>query len=144
MKLITENGQPTDPLDNLADEAAGLDGPAPGAEQASGAPPELTNTQIVAMALEMIRDTLCAVAKVLSPKKTLDQAAIVAVADAIGPVLDKYGIKLQAVLGDYMLELRAAFVTVPIMLAAWTELREEIRAMKAKPVETAETAPTAP
>ena len=139
MNVIKMNEGQRDPLDDLAAEAAGLN-PPPGGEgdQAGPAPPPaLTNAQIVAMALEMIRDTLCAVAKVVSPKKTLDDTAVKAIGDAIGPVLDKYGVKLSVVLGDFMLELRAASVTVPILLAAWSELREEVRAMKAKPVEAA-------
>ena len=140
MKLIkNDQDGANDPLDALAAEAAGLDAPPAGEAGPAGPapPPELSNAQIVAMALEMIRDTLCAFAKVMSPKKTLDEAAVKAVAEAIGPVLDKYGVKLSDVLGDFMLELRAAFVTVPIMLAAFTELREEMRAMKAKPVDQA-------
>ena len=84
------------------------------------------------MAGAIIRDTLCTVAKVSSPKKTLSDAALAPVADAIGAVLDKYGVNLGAMAGDWIIEIRAAFVTVPLIIAARAALMSEIAAMKAE------------
>lgn len=136
-----EAGRAADPLDQLAGEAQALqDGIDQAANDNHGPadatrPAELTNAQCLAMALQMIRETLCAIAKVTSPKHTLDDSTIQTVSDAVAPVLDKHGINLAAVAGDYMIELRAVVVTVPIILAARAALVEEIRAKHAKPVE---------
>ncbi len=135
MKIINMDGSPMDPLDALANDAAGIDttGLPPGPDEAVS-PAELTNCQCLVMALQMIRETLCAIAKVTSPKHSFDDATIQTVADAVAPVLDKHGINLAAVAGDWMIELRAVVVTVPIILAARVALLEEMRAMKAKPI----------
>ena len=144
MKVITENGKTvTDPLDVLAREAEGVDtSGAPPEQPGQAQPAELSNAQCLAMCLQMIRETLCGIAKVTSPKHTLDDATIQTVADAVAPVLDKHGINLAAVAGDYMIELRAVVVTVPIILAARAALVDEMRSMKAKPIEP-EPAPAA-
>lgn len=116
--------------EELADQAAAAPGAPPPA-------PELTNAQCLAMGLQIVRETLCAVAKVTSPKSTLDDATIGTVADAVAPVLDKYGIQLQGIAGGYMVELRAAMVTVPVLLAFRSGLLDELRARNAKPVHQA-------
>lgn len=133
---MAETNKP-DPLDQLANEAATLEAHAipPGEQPGEAAPQQpLTNAQCLGMGLQMIRETLCAVAKVTSPKTTLDDATIQTVADSVGPVLDKHGINLAGVAGDYMIELRAVIVTVPIILAARAALMDEIRAKAAKPI----------
>lgn len=110
------------------------------AADAPGAPPpvpELTNAQCLAMGLQIVRETLCAVAKVTSPKQTLDDATIGTVAEAIAPVLDKHGIQLQGIAGGYMLELKAAMVAVPVLLAFRSALVDELRARNARPVHQA-------
>lgn len=150
MKVIERTDEPRDPLEQLAGEAealqAGIDqanqeAAGEGGAPAAAAPPVLTNAQCLAMGLQIVRETLCAVAKVSSPKRTLDDATITTVADAVAPVLEKYGINLQGMAGGYMLELRAAMVTVPVLLAFRAGLLDELRAMKAKPVDQASAAP---
>lgn len=151
MKVIRQGeGGPANPFEALAGEAAALDQPpgeggdgAPGEAQAGQAAPVLTNAQCVAMALQMVRETVCGLAKVRSPKTTLDDATINIVADAVAPVLDKYRINLQGAAGGYMVELKAAFTVGPILWLAWAELRNEVRSMQATPVQP-EQAPAAP
>lgn len=134
---------PADPLDALASEAQSLGGDAPEdgaqAEPAgeNAGPVPLTNAQCIAMALQTIREALCAIAKVKSPKQTMDDSTVQVCADAIGPVFDKYRINLAGVAGDYMIEFRAVATVVPIVLAASAALLDEIRAAKATPVEPA-------
>lgn len=138
-----------DPLDQLAGEAetlqssidqANADAPA----DQPAAPPSLTNAQCLGMGLQIVRETLCAVAKVTSPRRTLDDATIATVADAVAPVLDKHGIQLQGLAGGYMVELKAAMVTIPVLLAFRAALVDELRARHAKPVEPATAEPAAP
>lgn len=149
MKIIPmhpegEGAAPVDPLDDLAAQAQALDAAGapstPDAAPAEAAPPALTNAQCLMMAGQTVREALCAFAKVQSPKSTLDDGTLQTVADAIAPVLDKYGVNLASVAGDYMAELRAAIVTVPVILAARAGLIAEIAASKASKTE----APAAP
>lgn len=144
MKIIRASDAPAgrpDPLDDIAGEAqrmqgaAGADPEGQGGEGEAQAVPELTNTQCLQLGLEMVRDTACAVAGVSSLKRTMSAQAIQAIAEANGPLLDKYGISLSGAGAGYMVELRAAFVTVPVLIAAYLELRDEVRAMRAKPVD---------
>ncbi len=142
MKVITRNEPtdvqlraPADPLAALASEAKAMDGPAAGVTDAdvsdaqeAAKPPTLTNQQCILMAGQIVRDTLCALAKVESPRRTLDDATLGTVADAVAPVLDKHGIQLGTVGGDYMAEIRAAMVVVPVILATRAALRDELAA----------------
>ena len=123
-----------DPLDLLATLAASL-----GAETAAndsqagdGAakPADLTNTQCLAMAVEIVRETLCSFAKVQSPKTTMSNEVMAPVAEALGAVFDKYGISLSGVAGDYMTEIKAAIVAVPVLLSIRSGLQAEVAASK--------------
>lgn len=152
MKLIRHEDNPAtgagpaNPFEALAGEAAELDqadgGEGSGDQGGPGATPEPSNAEIITVGLELVRDTLCAFAKVSSPKRTLDKATIETLAGVWAPVCDKHGWRLSSMAGDYLPELRAGMVTAGVVVAAWGELREEMRAMKAKPVE-AESAPAA-
>lgn len=139
MVEVVKREGPADPLDVLAGEAEGLgaeqsdEGAAPGAAPGKAVP--LTNAQCLAMALQTIREALCSIAKVKSPRQTLDDETVQVCADAVGPVLDKYGINLAGVAGDYMIEFRAVATVLPIVFAFRSALVDEIRASKAKPVE---------
>lgn len=132
MTTIT-NTTPVDPLDMLADEAADLTSTITGDDAQPGAAPEaqapsLTNAQCLAMGWEIIRDTLCAVAKVSTPKTTLSAEAIGPMAEAQAAVLDKYGIDLASMSGNYMVEIKAAIVTLPVLLAFRVGLQGELAA----------------
>lgn len=124
-----------DQLDLLAIQAAseqvltGADGQ-PLATDA--APVEMTNAKCLLMAFEVMRETLCSFAKVTSPKQTMTNEIMEPVADAVGAVLDKYGISLSGVAGDFMTELKAAIVTVPVLLSIRAGLQTEIIAKKEK------------
>lgn len=123
-----------DQLDTLAAQADALDLPAPGAapggEGGEVAAPALTNAQCLSLGYEMARDTLCSFAKVHSPKSTLSNDVIKPMAEAQAAVLDKYGISLQSLGGDYMLEIKAAIVTVPVLLAFRAALVVEMQDLK--------------
>ena len=106
----------------------------PGEGDQAAAAPELTNAQVINMGLQMVRETLCGVANVTSPKRTLTDQTCEVIGEANGPLLDKWGISLSGMGGGYMVELKAAFVTLPILWAAWLALKEEMRAMRAKPI----------
>jgi hypothetical protein len=150
VKVIERTDEPRDPLEHLAGEAEALQAGIDQANQetmgegrapAAAAPPVLTNAQCIAMGLQMIRESVCGLAKVRSPKHTLDDATIEICAAAVAPVLDKYGIDLQKASGGYMVEIKAILTVGPILWAARAALIEEVRAMKAKPVDQASAAP---
>ena len=144
MKVITENGKTVgDPLDQLANDAAGIDttGLPPQPDQAQEQAP-MTNTQVIAACFELIREGLCTVAKVKSPRATASNEVLQPLADAWGAVCDKHRWNLAEMVGDYILEFKAVTLTIPVIMAARVALAEEIKAMKAKPVEV-EPAPAA-
>jgi hypothetical protein len=139
MKVIRQ-GEGPDPFADLASEAAALEQPAgqgeggePGGAQAGPAMP--TNAEVIAQALAVVRDTLSAFAKVQSIKRTMNDETCKVLADVWAPVCNKHGVNLANMAGDYLPELRAAMTTAGIVTVAWSELRDEMRAMKATPVQ---------
>lgn len=138
---VTSTGRIPDPLDLLAQKAAHqerMDGAENDAQnmEASGedeaSPGVMTNAQCFSMMLEMLRDVLCGFAKVESPKTTLSNDKIAPAAEALGAVADKYGFNLSSAAGDYMVEIKAALVVIPIVLAMRVGLLAEIAVDKAK------------
>ncbi|WP_341904034.1 hypothetical protein [Polaromonas sp. YR568] len=139
-----EGAAPASPLAALADQAQGLLQPPAetGGDTPEGevtAPGKMSNAQVLMMAVELVRDTLCTFAKVTSPKTTMANEVMQPVVDANAAVLDKYGVDLSKATGDYMTEIKAAMVTVPVLLAIRSGLSEELKAAKA----TTTTAPAA-
>lgn len=137
MKVITKEGPPpaASPLEALADQAQDLISPPADGEgdavTTDDAPaPRMSNAQVLMMAVELVRDTLCSFAKVNSPKTTMSNEVMQPVVDANAAVLDKYGIDLNSAAGDYMTEIKAALVTVPVLLAIRSGLQDELRAAK--------------
>ncbi len=114
-----------DALDAASNVTTGPDGEAQAQEK-----PALTNEQCLCMGYAMLRETLCSFAKVESPKATLSDDVIAPMAKAQAGVLEKYGINLQSIGGDYMVEIQAAIVTVPVLLAFRAGLQLEIRESK--------------
>lgn len=128
-----------DPLDLLARKAASQEAadnaenqPETGAPGEAPQDPGMSNAQCFAMILEMVRDVLCSVAKVESPKSTLSAEKIAPAAEALGAVADKYGLSLAGAAGNYMVEIKAALVVVPMLLAFRAGLVGEIKAEKAR------------
>lgn len=149
MKVIRQGEGAPDPFADLASEAAALEQPAgdaaggaPGEAQAG--PPMPTNAEVIAQALQLVRDTLSAFAKVQSIKRTMNDETCRTLADVWAPVCDKHGVNLAAMAGDYLPELRAIMTTAGIVTVAWSELRDEMRAMKATPVQPEQAAAPAP
>lgn len=147
---VTSTGGVADPLDTLArqaqaqenaDNADTLDGPTlPGEAEAV---PAMTNAQCFAMMLEMVRDVLCSFAKVESPKLTLSSEKIAPAADALGAVADKYGLSLASAAGNYMIEIKAGLIVIPLVLAFRAGLQKEIKDEQAKKKAIEPGAPTA-
>lgn len=139
MKVIRQGEGAPDPFDALAGEAAALEGAADQAggtgEAAQAGPAMPTNAEVIAQALALVRDTAGAFAKVNSLKRTLNDETCRTLADVWAPVCDKHGVNLAAMAGDYLPELRAIMTTAGIVTVAWSELREEMRAMNATPVQ---------
>lgn len=100
----------------------------------TGAPaeekPALSNEQCLSMGYAMLRETLCTFAKVKTPHATLSDDVIAPMAKAQAAVLEKYQINLQSIGGDYMVEIQAAIITVPIVLAFRAGLQTEIAESK--------------
>lgn len=139
MKIITNTPQPasTDPLEMLAREAEQVGADAdPAGEGGSPDEPQpiaaLTNGQVLTMAFELIRETMCIVAGVASPKTTLSTDKLAPLGDAWGAVCDKHGLMLADVVGDYMVELKALALTVPVVMAAKNALAAEVAQLKAR------------
>jgi hypothetical protein len=63
---------------------------------------------------------------------TLDDAKVQACADVLAPVADKYGLKLESLLGGP--EGAALMVAGPILWEAARQLHLELKAKRAKPV----------
>lgn len=126
-------------LDNLAGQADRLDqdqdGPGQGDQAGPAGPLPMGNAQALTMAFELIRDTVCTVARVKSPRQVLTGPAMAPLADAWAAVLDKHGVSLSSMVGDYLVEFRAIGLTVPLLLAAREAIREELAARNAKPIE---------
>lgn len=126
-----------DPLDLLANEAANNDAaagpPADGQAAGTDAAPavDMSNTQCLMMAFEVMRETLCSFAKLASPKQTMSNEIMQPVSEAIGAVLDKYGISLSGVAGDFMTEIKAAIVSVPVLLSIRAGVQAELRSKQA-------------
>lgn len=116
-------------LDDLAKQADNLNSQQPdpdNAQPGQAAPLPMTNAQALGAAFELVRETLCIVANVQSPRTTLATDKLQPIADAWGAVCDKRGISLVDMLGDYILELKALGMTVPLFLVAKAALAAEI------------------
>lgn len=140
------SGETLDQLVRQADRLdAGADLAGSAAPEAQAAPTGLSNADCLVMAGQIIRDTLCGIAQVQSPRITLADGTLKIIADACAPVLDKYGIKLNALMDQFGVEVRAAIVTVPIILAARRALLVELAAKAAPkpPADAAAPQPTA-
>lgn len=132
-------------LDDLAGEAAELDAAAGeaegGAQETALAMVEnqkLTNGQILAGALTAGRDVFCTFTGFESPRTSLADANVIALADAWAPVLDKHGIDLAQYMGDYALEVAALLITAKIAIEVRSGvLAEMAQREKAKKVEPA-------
>lgn len=128
MSALDQLAAQADAIGNQADQDEAFSS-APGA---APPPPVMTNGQVLLFALEMVRETLCTVAGVQSPRVTVSSDKLAPMADAWGAVCDKHGFDLSAMVGDYILELKAVTLSVPIILAARTALQAEIAAKDSK------------
>lgn len=117
---------------------ASPDGPTPDPSVLEPEPVKPTNAQVIGFFITTFRELACVMLDAKSPRETLNDAKIDEAAKAIGPVADKYGIDLNAWVGDYMPELNAAIVAGPILLVAWKGLESELsERRKAKAAEAA-------
>lgn len=126
--IVTKRGdEPVSELDRLAEQAEQLGADQVGADPgAAPAAQPLTNAQVLITAFELVRETLCTVAGVTSPRRTVSTEQLAPLAEAWGAVCDKHGLELSAMVGDYILEFKAIALTVPVILAARTALQAEL------------------
>lgn len=123
-------------LEALAFEAeamrstAGQDGPAQASQEQE--PQGLTNAQILGGAIAAARSVFCAVTKLESPARVIDDATAQRLGAAWGPVLDKHGINLGDTMGAYALEFTAAIVTFEVVMQVRTAVAAELAAKAAK------------
>lgn len=90
------------------------------------AAPPITNEQVIADVAALIRDVLCMVLNVNSPKTTLGDAQIKGLAAAWGKVATKYQIDLANLKGAYVLEVAAVAQTAIIGMAVYNGLGQEL------------------
>ena len=151
MKPKRDTPPPGDDFADLVGQAAQIDesndqAGAPGASSSSpGEPaaPALTNAQCLLMAAQLVRETVCTMAKVESPRRSANDETLAPLAEAWAAVLDKHGINLGQHMGEYALELRAAGMTAAVFVQVRAELRAELEAAQAKAKAQADPAPTA-
>lgn len=140
VKIVKPEGAPVSTLESLAGFAEDLEretaqGMGDGSEKEPEEAPRATSAQLIGGAIAAGRTVFCIVTKLESPKLILNDAAAQKLGAAWGPVLDKHGIDLNAYVGDFALEISAAFATVEIAMALRTAVQDEIRAKAAKPVQ---------
>ena len=125
-----------DQLANLADklEQDQLDDQEQETQSGPQEDPKATNAQLLGAAIAAGRTVFCLVTKLTSPDKILDDKTAQRLGGAWGPVLDKYGIDLNAYVGDYALEIGAAYLTFEIVQALRVAVQDEIRSKAAKPI----------
>lgn len=125
-------------LEALAAEAENLHADA-GQDQPQGQgqdqPQALTNAQILGGAIAAARSVFCAVTKLESPARIIDDSAAQRLGAAWGPVLDKHGINLGDTMGAYALEFAAIVVTLEIGMQVRAAVAAELAARNAKPIE---------
>lgn len=126
--------------DALAAESAAANNPvpaAPGGEVATTDGPKITNAQGCAMALQALREFLVNVLDVKSATATLADDKVAKAAEAIAPVLDKYGVNLGKLGGG--VEVSAIVVAGPILWAAFRATMAELAMKKPERLGKAET-----
>lgn len=117
--------------DSIGTEGEGSPKP-PGTDivVAEAGPP--TNEQLLAGALSAGRETFCLFTKFESPRVTLNDDVAKQLGNLWGPVLTKHGIDLNRYMGDYALEIAAAFGTFQIAAAVRSGVVAEMREREAK------------
>ena len=93
----------------------GLEGAAPQA-------PAITNAQAFAGAMGAAREAFCFFTKLQSPRVVLTDDKVAQLGALWGPVLDKHGINLGDMMGDYALEFAAIIGTISVV----GELRQAV------------------
>jgi len=123
-------------LASLADQAAALQGGAqpagqgaPGAAPMAAAPaPAVPNSKVFAQLLGAVRDTVCMVAGLEAPKRTLTDDKVDKLGDLWGGVFDHYGIQLADTMGKFGPVMAAAMASIPLLSDVVIETRKEIDA----------------
>lgn len=90
------------------------------------APAPIPNAPLVAQLVGAVRDTVCMVAGLEAPKRTLTDDKVEKLGEIWGGVLDHYGIQLSDKMGTYGPILAAALATIPLVSETVIETRKEI------------------
>jgi hypothetical protein len=130
---------PVDPgLASLAAQASALQataqpagqGAAPGAAPAGAEAPQpaIPNSAVVAQILGAVRDTVCMLAGLEAPKRTLTDEKVDKLGAIWGAVFDHYGVSLSDTMGKFGPVMAAAMASVPLLTDVVIETRKEIEA----------------
>lgn len=99
-------------------------------EQAQAGP---SNAVLVAQMIGAVRDTVCMVAGLEAPARTLTDDKADKLGEIWGGVLDHYGIKLSDLAGRYGVIIAATIATFPLVRDTVIETRKEIALKDARP-----------
>jgi hypothetical protein len=140
---MTDEKKPApDDLENrqftaIGGDSTSQDGPQAGPDDAAQKP-QASNAQILAGALAAGREVFCLVTDLQSPRRTMSDEALSQWAQAVAPALEKHGIDLGAVIGDFGPEIAAVVSTVILANAVRLGAVAELAAKKQAPTAEAE------
>jgi hypothetical protein len=124
-------------LDSIANEADQMQlegqGGAPGAEPIPPAPAGPTNAEVCAGVFKSIRETVCMLASLETPRAAFDDAKCDQLGEIWGGCADHYGINLSDRMGKFGPLIAAAFASIAIVAPGVSEVRREIAAKDSKP-----------
>lgn len=150
--MSAPQAKPTDPLEALASEADSMTEDTPLGEGVTDADvaahagqvvPVQSNAELLAGAIGLVRDTVTQLAGVRSIQHTLNPDVVAHLGQVWGAVCDRYGIRLQAYMGNHAELIAATLTTLAIGRSVLVEYRAE-QAAKAKATPEPTPAPPPP
>jgi hypothetical protein len=128
---MTDEKKPApDDLENRQFTAIGGDSTSQAGPDDAAQKLQASNAQILAGALAAGREVFCLVTELQSPRRTMSDEALSQWAQAVAPALEKHGIDLGAVIGDFGPEIAAVVSTVILANAVRLGAVEELAAKK--------------
>lgn len=132
--IMGELPRPASPLAALADQVeqetsqalADATDADVGGIPAEAPAPAIPNAQVFAQLVGAVRDTVCMVAGLEAPKRTLTDDKVTKLGEIWGGVFDHYGIRLSDKMGTYGPIVAAALATIPLVADTVLETRKEI------------------
>lgn len=128
--MTDEKKPPPDDLENRQFTAIGGDSSSQAGPDEAAQKLQASNAQILAGALAAGREVFCLVTDLQSPRRTMSDEALSNWAQAVAPALEKHGIDLGAVIGDFGPEIAAVVSTVILANAVRLGAVAELAAKK--------------